>query len=265
MSTAGFRGPLAALALLLAPGAGADDAGALARPILGRAADAVITVRITSRSGISYRGSGERGESVTESTGCVIHPGGLTVLALSTFDASKRMSQSGSRGGDDMKYESEVADVTLILGDQTEVPAELVMRDADLDLAYVRPLAAAAKPFTALSLTLTGKPAMLDQVVVLDRLGVIANRTTSARIARVTAVIEKPRWAGVIEGSTASGPGAAVFTTDGGFAGMVALRSIRRDGSARGPTAMSVIVPAADILTGEIQALEVKRKPARKS
>lgn len=260
-----LRIALALAAPLLAAGARADDAATLARPVFAGAADAVITVRITSRSGISFRGSGERGESVTESTGCVIHPSGMTVLALSTFDASKRMSQN-ARGGDaDMKYESEVADVTLILADQSEVPAELVMRDADLDLAYVRPVAPVAKPFAALSLTATGRPAILDPVVVVDRLGTIANRTSTARVARITAVIEKPRWAAVVESSSASGLGAAVFTTGGGFAGMVALRSIRRDGSARGPTAMAVIVPAADIRTGEIQALEVKQKKPGKS
>lgn len=255
---------LAALLAAAAP-VRADEPADRARPVLERARDAVVTVRVTSRSGVSYRGSGERGETVTETTGCVIHPSGLTALALSTFDATRRMSQSGSRGGDgDMKYESEVSEVTLILADATEIPAELVMRDADLDLAYVRPLAAAPKAFVSLSLSPAGRPAVLDPVVIVDRLGVIANRAPTARLTRITAIIDKPRWAGVVETSSATGVGAAVFTADGGFAGMVVMRSIRRDGSARGPTTMSVIVPASDVEDGATQALAVARKPARK-
>ncbi len=256
-----------ALAMLLclpaAPALTADDTPEAMRALLDGARDTVITVRVTSKSGVSYRGSGERTESVTEVTGCVIHPSGLAVLALSTFDASRRMSQAGSRDGE-AKYESEVADVTLIRGDEPEVPAELVMRDVDLDLAYVRPLTPGPKPVVHLSLTGTGRPRIFDPVVVIDRLGVIANRSPIARIARIAAVIEKPRWAGIIEGSTASGLGAAVLTPDRSFVGMVVLRSIRRDGSGRGPTAMAVIVPAADIAEGAQQALAVKLKPARK-
>ena len=43
-----------------------------------------------------------------------------------------------ARGGDisQLKFESEISDVKIVLADGTEIPADVVLRDKDLDLAY---------------------------------------------------------------------------------------------------------------------------------
>ena len=46
----------------------------------------------------------------------------------------------------------------ILLDDGTEVPAEIVLRDKDLDLAFIRPKAKPASPMTSVDLTKSGPP-----------------------------------------------------------------------------------------------------------
>ena len=72
--------------------------------------------------------------------------------------------------------ESELSDVKIVLDDGTEVPAEVVLRDKDNDLAFIRPKTKPAAPMAALDLANSGKADILDQVISLTRLGSAAGR-----------------------------------------------------------------------------------------
>ena len=70
-----------------------------------------------------------------EAPGTIVDASGLIVTSLARIDPSAMMASMGSsfRG-----VESSLQDVKVVLGDGTEVPAQIVLKDTDLDLAFVR-------------------------------------------------------------------------------------------------------------------------------
>src|SRR5436305_1715037 len=123
----------------------AQDLAVKGREILKKHQTSVVTVQLVVKSKIGFGGAGgDARESKQEVTGTVIDPSGLTVVSLSSTDPTGVMQiLMGSFGGDGedspkVKMESELSDVKLLCQDGAELPAEIVLRDKDLDLAFVR-------------------------------------------------------------------------------------------------------------------------------
>lgn len=255
------------LALAVVGGAVADDSAAAGRQILAKNQAAVVTVRLVVSYNISYGGRDQQSESKTEAVGTVIDPGGLTVISLTTIDPSA-MLKARQRSQQDIKIETEVKDVKIVLADDTELPAEIVLRDKDLDLAYLRPLEKPAKPLAALDLTKAGQPQVLDEVVCLNRLGKIANRVVTVSLERVDALVTKPRPFYVLSPGGSSGVGSPVFALTGAPLGIILIRNSANGGEVNAASMFSgngssnympIIVPAADIVDDAKQALETKK------
>ena len=107
------------------------------REIFKKNQRAVVTVQEVLK--MSPAGGSRANESKQDLTGTVLDGSGLTVLALSACDPSemyqRMMGEDYSRG----RVETEITDMKILLDDGTEVPAEIVLRDKDLDLAFIRP------------------------------------------------------------------------------------------------------------------------------
>src|SRR5687768_17525049 len=177
---------------------GAQDVTTKAREIFKKHQTSVITIELVIKSKIGFGGGGDARESRQEVTGTVIDPSGLTAVSLSSTDPTG-MFQSfmGGFGGDDeeslkLKMESEVSDVKLLTHDGSELPAEIVLRDKDLDLAFLRPKTKPATPLPALDLSSNAKVDVLDQVIAINRLGKVAGRAYAASIERIHAVVQRP-------------------------------------------------------------------------
>src|SRR5262245_9742592 len=188
---------LSLLLFLLAPPAHADDLAEKGRAIFNSNQHAVVTVQLVLKSKVSFAGRGaEANESRLDVTGSVVDPSGLTVLALSATDPGQLYQNLMAGMADDenrFKMETELSDVKILLSDGGEIPAEIVLRDKDLDLAFIRPKAKPAAPMVALDLANAGKAQILDQVITLNRLGSAAGRSYSASVERISAVVQKPR------------------------------------------------------------------------
>src|SRR6266850_391599 len=132
----------------------ADEVAEKAREVFKRQQKAVVTVQIVLKA--TYTSSGRTSpasETKREITGTVVDPSGLTVLSLSECDPAETyqmmMNDSGTR------METEVTDVKVLQDDGTEIPAEIVLRDRDLDLAFLRPKTKPASPMPAVDLSKT--------------------------------------------------------------------------------------------------------------
>ncbi|HOJ34698.1 MAG TPA: hypothetical protein PKY35_05370 [Candidatus Hydrogenedentes bacterium] len=229
--------------------AGADEAAEKGRAILEAHRAATVTIR----SVLSLSMGGQQQEFPTEANGTVVDPTGLTVLSLSAVDPSARLGML--RGNDMPEMTSKVSDMKIILMDGSEVPAEIVLRDKDLDLAFVRPVEKPATPMPFVSLDDPGTPQMLDELVVLGQLGKVARRTHTATLVRVEAIVDKPRLfyiPGEDRGRTILCSPA--FTLDGKFVGIGVLRMIAGEGRGMGDDTIVIIVPAADIKEAATQA-----------
>ena len=139
--------------LLFATCLQADEAATAGRDLIGKWEKAIVQVKITSKERVSMEGEETTEEEQTNQVlGTVIDPSGLTVCSLSSVEPRQMYAQMmGKESG--IKYESEITDVKLRLADNKELPAKVVLRDKDLDIAFIRPTEKPAKPLPALDLT----------------------------------------------------------------------------------------------------------------
>ena len=251
-------GALVALAVAGTPVLAQDDRAA-GREIVKKWQNAIVTVRVVLKMRVSVGGREMQSmdESV-ETVGTVIDPSGLTVLSLGALNPGAMMNKMMGGGGSSqerMEFGSEPSDVKLRLSDGRELPARIVLRDEDLDLAFLRPTAKPDRPLVAINLADEGKPALLDSVVVLTRLGRVGGWTPAASLQTIGAIIEKPRTFYVIETGSAGGMGTPAFTPSGKVVGLLTMRSIQTGrtgmfsmvGGSEGLGLLPVILPAADV------------------
>lgn len=252
------------LCLAAAPGflqpvpAHADDMAKAGREISGDWGNAVISVRTVAKIRVVVEGREvNKKEFETEAVATVIDPSGLTVLSLASIDATdiltEKLSQAGGENIPKFSIENELVDIKMLMPDGAEVPARIVLRDKDLDAAFIAPVQALSKAVTAVDLTRSAKPEVLDQFVLLARLGKAIKRIPSVSLYRIQAVVGKPRTYYVPDQTFISDKiGSAAFTPDGKIVGVLLLRNMKAQGMPANPvlggnTLIPVIVPAEDI------------------
>ncbi len=195
-------------------------------------------------------------EQKMEGLGTVVEASGLTVTALSSIDPSKELSgrEVRTRNGL-MKLEASAVlkEVKIILADGTEVPAEVVMRDADLDLAFLRPKAGSKElkeaVFKPIDLRNSAKGDVTQEAITLGRTDEVLNRQPSVTVGQITTVTKKPREFLKATGASAGCPS---FSIDGKLLGIASTRTVKGKGS------MLVLVPAADVLEVAEEAKNAK-------
>jgi hypothetical protein len=187
-----------------------DTIAESAREISEKSQDALVSVRIV----LEVRKS----EMTVERLATVVDPSGLMVMSLASIDPSVLgLFPSG--------VDIQVKDMTVILPDKKEIPAKIVLRDTDLDLALLRPIEKVDESLAHVSLSAGAAPEMLDQMVLLSKLGSSANYTPLVVPARVVGIITKPRTWYVLNISPDMGDlGAPVFGPDGMLVGFVLLK-----------------------------------------
>lgn len=254
------------------------DAG---KKIIKKWQDVVVTVKIVNQVRMVVEGrEANKAENKAETIATIIDPSGLAVLPLSVTDPTRipnLFSEAQGRGEDSPRsnYESAVSDLKMVLPDGREVPAQVILRDKDLDLTFIRPTVKPEKPLLALDLSQNAVPEVLDPVFLMTRLGKVAGYASSISLLRIQSVMKKPRTF-FIPDFTAdeSGLGAPVFTLDGKIIGILFLRIFLTPGGgagnilegASGMGIIPVILPAADVAEVAKQAPkpEVKSENEKK-
>jgi S1-C subfamily serine protease len=238
----------------------AQDTRAAARDVVKKWQEAVVNVRVVLKMRMSMGGREmQSSDDPVDTVGTVIDPSGLTVMSLGSLNPgammSKLMGSSGGSGQPAVEITSEPTEVKIRLSNGRELPAKIVLRDEDLDLAFLRPTTRPDTPLVALDLTDAAKPALLDQVLVLSRLGRVGGWTAGAALYDVGAIIEKPRTFYVLAGAS-SGTGTPAFLPNGRVVGLLTLRQIEAGrasmaammGGTESMGMLGVILPAADVL-----------------
>lgn len=259
----------AALFVSLALCTRADEISDKGRAVFKQHQRAVVTVQVVQKISASSGGNAaEPRETKQDITGTVVDPSGLTVLALSAADPTEmyRRVYEASR----YKIESEISDVKILLDDGTEIPSEIVLRDKDLDLAFIRPKTKQTNPMAAVDLAKSSPAQVLDSLITLNRLGRAAGRAHSASVERISAVVQKPRTFYIPDSAmTGTALGSPAFGLDGNIVGILVMRTITSGGGAsmnnfRPDNATSIILPAEDVLKAAKQAPEAKGDDAKK-
>ena len=193
-------------------------------------------------------------EGKVQVLGTVIDPSGLTVVALSAIDPAAQMNGRTIQGVK-VSAKSEHSDVKINLTDGTEVPAHIVLKDDDLDMAFLIPDKKDDK-LSAMAVKLEKAPELkvLDEVICLGRMAKALDQVPAVATSEITCVVQKPRlfYTG---GRNLGGP---VFTLDGRIVGITTAYKIESDGSS---TTAMIILPAQDVMEIAQQALAKKDQP----
>lgn len=258
--TRGFTAAVVAASMAFTVLPGAAAAGSVeenGRELVGRVQAGVVAIKLTVKESMAFEGQSTRKrDSTLDVTGTCIDPSGLIVVSLRTIDRSEMMG-AFNMGGDDenfkSKFESEIAEAKIIIPGGDEVPAKVVMRDKDLDLAFLRPLEKPAKPFDFVDLKNPARLKLLEQFFVVDRMGKEEGRVPVVLVSRVGTILEKPRTF-YISGDliTTLTLGSPAFTVDGKSVGIIVYRispaGAKKNGGGGGHGPVPGIIPAADVL-----------------
>jgi hypothetical protein len=265
---------LAAVAVLSAwavtAGAADDAIRETARALIEKHGGSIVTVKLVLKRRVVVQGQ-ERGssESQAEILGTVISPNGLTVVA----DSDSNPFGIFASDSDGPKIDTDTSDVKLLLADGREVPARFVLRDRDLDLAFVQPDASDVKlPYLDLEKA-AEVPKPLDDLIFLYHAGKNLNREVSVSVGSVMTVVRKPRTFVVSDWMTSlSALGGPAFDIHGALVGLVVLRrapSSAADSRLRSPVRgmfdmiTPVVLTVGDIKSVAADAAKAAAKPAQ--
>lgn len=233
-----------------------------ARKVADSFKDSVVTVQIVVNIKESYGGKTDSQEQKHSTTATVIDPSGLAVTSLSEVSPDSYMDELDRSSG--FSFTVDTKDVRIKTADGTEIPADIVLRDKDLDLAFIRPKVKPEKPLSSIDLTAASTPQILDQVVILSRLGQAANRSAAIRLDRVESVITKPRKLYILN-NLHDELGIPAFTLDGKCVGVLVLRYATASFRDESADSYLAVIPCATIANAAAQAKDapLQTKPAK--
>jgi len=262
----------------------ADDAVEMAKEVESEYGKAVVHVEavltITMDGPLAAMVGGGDKEQKIEVVGTVIDPSGLTVVSNTALDPTSAMGKIEINAGGQqmsMTLKGEVGEVKIRLSDGTEVPARVILKDEDLDLAFIAPTGKLDRKVRAAMQNVdldmaAAKAEKLAQAITLGRLGKDMNRELTVGLTRIRAVITKPRRFYVLGGTQ---PGTPVFDTKGKLLGISLFRKKPGGGGRAGLGAIlgggglgvsgtPITLPTANVQRVAEQAKEEMAKPAAK-
>ena len=220
------------------------DAIATWRGLLKESSECVTWVSATVKVEVNAGGrSYPPREEKLEALGTVLAKDGLVALSLTKVDPTASMMSRIRIPGASVNVN--YTEVNILMRDGAEVPARFLLKDSDLDLAFLLPISKANKDSTAVAFhsvpLAQKKPRLqaLDEVVSLGKLSRNLYRQSTLRRGWVSAVIEKPREYYVISGVS---PGTPVFDGHGNWLGVGVYKM------AAGKPTQVVTLPADDVL-----------------
>lgn len=202
-------------------------------------------------------------EERDEVTATVIDSSGMLVTALGGLDKSSVVD--GQRiqtpmGDIKVTAKSEIKEIKVIMPDGSEIPADLVLKDEDLGLAFVKVRSesdeAQGIEFQAVNLEESTPASLLDPCVSLTRMDDTFNRESGAMIGEIIGVTQRPR---VFYRINSDAIGCPVFLENGKILGITVLKQ-KKGGTAVGGRIeiAPAVLPASDIAKIAAQAMEAE-------
>lgn len=244
--------------------ASSDELKTKAKKILSDNQDAVVWLSVISKQEVKAEGDAAASmrlpdmanskDEKMESLGTVIDSSGTIVTSLGSISGSGQLDGreiDTPKGKVKLRVKTEFKEIKVILADGTELPAVMVLKDADLDLAFIKVLTdspeAKGVTFQAVDLSNNGVGTILDDVVLLARMNAELGRQPIVITGEMHGSVKKPREFYFVPTPTRGVP---VFLSDGKILGIaLTLKSTSPLKAGSNTVQMqSVVLPAKDVL-----------------
>lgn len=249
----------------------ADDAG---KVLVKKSGDALVTVQFVLKAEGAGEGGGDM-EGEVECYGLLIDPNGLIVCSNSKLGGmSASVSQMLSAMGQNIT--AEPREIKIVVGqDGDEIPAELIARDGELDLAWLRMKTPPPADTPTVDLSQPAQPHLGQDLVALARAGRFLGRPALSVRTQLGGRVKKPRDM-LLCTMRFNEPGVPVFA-DGRLLGLTVLQVPDADGGGDMNMAMGrlmseiqavgmLVLPTETIAKATTKALEeAKNKPTATS
>jgi len=260
--------------------AASGELKAQAKKVLETNSDAIVGLSIIAKTEVGVDGDGPSGMRIggpgsgkdqkVETMGVIVDPSGLIVASLSSIGGGSLMDGrevETPNGTVRIKTKTDIKEVKVVMPDGTEIPADVVMKDADLDLAFfkVRADSPEAKDvkFSAVDLNNSAKADVLDDVIVLGRMDATMNRQPTAYTTEVLGIVKKPREFLSVQTLRPASP---VFSADGKLVGLsIIRRSTGALSAGSQQPGVPAVLPTKDIIKIAAQAKDAKPEKAGES
>lgn len=251
----------------------ADDAQEYAK-ILKDREPALVTVKfvLKVKLGGMMGGMGDQ-ESDTEITGVMIDPKGLVLCSNTQLGGFTGLMKRfmGGRGGE---ITATPTDLKVLIGDDVEgVDAELIARDSELDLAWVKVKEPAETPYPFVDFADGARAEIGDRVFAIREMDKYFGRSPVVAEGRIGGKTLKPRELYIPTAEFATAMGMPVYSAKGQVIGVMVMQMPMDEESDENPLAMmsmmsgmqdmmgGFILPAANVVKATSRALEVVESP----
>ncbi len=239
---------------------------------------ALVTVKfvLQVKLGGSLAGGLDDQELENEVTGIVIDSTGLVLCSNTQFNAYVDLMQKMMPAGVEMT--STPKDLKVLTGvEGEELEADLLVRDSDRDLVWLRIRNTGERKFSFIDFSRASIPGIGDEVFAVWRMDRYFARTATLSKVRIGGITQRPRQLFVPDAALSAGIGVPVFDPTGKAVGMTVSQLPDSDG--RGvtdnPFAMmsqslrmqqgvqGLILPASEIVkaTQQVLALDAEEAP----
>lgn len=216
----------------------ADVQAATAQKLVAAHGSSAVTLQIVIKMSA---GDMSDDQAEREVDGVVVDSSGLVVTTNASIDPT---ASYAAMSGDDGGYSSKVVGVKILTNDGQEIPAKVVLRDRDRNLAFLRPLQKLKKPLASATFAQSGTAQVGELLFILGRLGKNGGRQNSITSERLVSIIRKPRLMYVILPNMYSALGNVVFNEKGQVLGLLSMRI----GLKSNDTPLPIVIPASDVL-----------------
>jgi S1-C subfamily serine protease len=217
--------------------------------LLTEKAPAIVTIKFVLKVESSW---GQR-EDEQEASGVMIEPGGFVLTANTELGGATWLRRTGGR--------AVPTDIKVLIGDEAEGrDAQIIARDSELDLAWVRVNDPGDKQFACVDLNDAASIEIGDRLYFVTRMGKYFDRVPVVREGRVGGQTRKPRKLYVPSGGSGA-LGLPVFNAAGQVVGVSVSQMPDPeevgDAGYMGYGGYGLILPAAEVVKATQRAKEI--------
>ena len=232
-------------------------------------AEALVTVKYVLSINMGQRMGGQEQEQEKELTCSMISADGLVVCAYSTLTGSIGLLNRLSGN----TLSATTKDFKILIGSSADgFDAEIVARDTELDLVWIRMTDPGDQSFAHLDFANSAEAGIGDPIVIIRRAGSTFGRTPVAIQTRIGGISSKPRKLYFPMMPSMTSLGLPVFTADGRIIGLsvtqfpevtgdfnAGMSMMGADMTNLQESILGLVLPAQDIAKATERALEEGR------